>query len=70
MRTPLYKTKSGLEIGIAYTPPSPTDFDEYDEQVQRGLLGIKKPWYKCFGLICSCLVLILVIYGVIRVLTN
>jgi hypothetical protein len=70
MRTPPYKTKSGLEIGIAYIPPNKTNVDEYDEQIQRGLLGLKKPWHECLGVIYSYLVLILIICGMIRVFTN
>ena len=47
-----------VQIGVLYTPPPPA-MDEFDEQIQEGLLGIRS-WRiqflrNVFLYICACL---------------
>ena len=65
-----YRIKEDIYVGIHYIPPYEVKMDEYDEEIQRILLGVRTPWYETKKCFFAYLAIIIITILMVRVFSS
>ena len=65
-----YRIKEDIYVGLLYIPPYNVKMDEYDEHIQRILLGVRTPWYETKKCLFAYLAIIIITILMVRVFSS